>query len=418
MDFGRRALLSDVAAERLGEAISAEASTRYDFVWPPVVVVRTRLGPIFAAIEAREARTPGAIEAFSYGLLDLHQFHKLHQVVMLEWLQDLRLAGMETSARLIAEIRLWPWGDSAVRGQPALVKHLSHHDPLLRAVAANELGKTLDDIEVEFTREWAEAAEILREVKRAELASPGVAGAFIWGLPSSIRDDERLQQWVFDLLVERKGSEPDVPYFNSLEWVAAEEVLSQSPTWIQALVSAGREDLADWLVLATKVRSPEVRNRLETMTGSPDDWTGRAAAASLALYYATTTPAASRRGFVSVVDEHPLVRAFAVFDHDDLQHARIMAMYPRHPRRSLSADEADEVLDLVVPQALRGEERTERWPIKGARKREFSNAVYVTYEFAGRTTRRTRRIEIFGNGIQGAAWDPVSLLRAWKVTRR
>jgi hypothetical protein len=36
-----RRLLSDVAAERLGRALTAEADRRYDFVWPPILEVRS-----------------------------------------------------------------------------------------------------------------------------------------------------------------------------------------------------------------------------------------------------------------------------------------------------------------------------------------------------------------------------------------
>jgi hypothetical protein len=415
--WDHRPLLSDLAAERLGRAIHDEPNTRYDFVWPPVAVVRERLLPIFEAIEAREARVPGAIEAFSHGLGGLHHHHKLHQVIILEWLQDLQLRGMDTPGRLIAEIRLWPWGDSATRCQPPLVDLLNHTDSLVRAVAAHELGSTLEDIEPEFPTEWAMAARVLDDVKRAEISSPGVAGAFIWGLPHTIRDDVRLEQWVFDVLIEREGDEPNVPYFNSLEWVAAEEVFSKSPEWIQTLASAGREGLADWLALSTEVRSPEVSSRLVTMTERPDDWTARAAATCLALYYAKTTPAAGRRGFVSVIDDHPLLRAFAIYNHDDLRHPRIMVLYPRHPRRSLSLAEADAAVDLIAPPALRGEEQTKRRPIKGRQRREFNKAVYVTYDLAGRTSKRPGRIEIVGNGIKGAAWDPIALLRDWKTQR-
>ena len=72
-------------------------------------------------------------------------------------------------------------------------------------------------------------------------------------------------------------------------------------------------------------------------------------------------------------------------------------------------------MDLVAPPALRGEEQTERRPIKRRRRRAFSNAVYVTYELAGTTTGRASRIEIVGNGIKGPAWDPISLLRDSKL---
>jgi hypothetical protein len=282
---------------------------------------------------------------------------------------------------------------------------------LVRAVAANELGKILDDIEPEFVMEWASVEEVLEEVKRAEVAVPGVAGAFIWGLPFRVSNDARLQQWVFDVLIERKGPEPEVPYFNSLEWIAAEEVLSQSPDWIQALADVGKNELADWGALATKVRSPVVSAHLVAMTNDRDDMTARDAAAELALGFATTTPEAVNRGFVSVFEGHSLLKTFVVYDHDELVHPRILVLYPKHPRRSLTLGQADSAVEQLVPPEIRGEEKSDGKRRDCRLRREFSNRVYVTYVFAGETSQRVRRIEIIGNGIKGPAWNPVSLLQ-------
>ncbi|MEO8540914.1 MAG: hypothetical protein ABI577_14325 [bacterium] len=410
-----RPLLSDHAAERLGGAIADEASDRYDFVWPKVSEARARLRPIFDALDAREARAPGAIEAFSRGLGGLRTFHHLHQVLILEWLQGLGAQGLDTPGRLIAEIRLWPWGDSAPRARPILVGFLDHADSLVRAVAAEELGKTFDDIEPQFPEEWAELEGVLQDVKSAELRSPGVASAFIWGLPYRVRDDARLAAWVFDLLVERTGVEPEVRYFNSLEWVAAEEILNKSSAWIPRLVSAGKKDLANWVALSSDVRNREVESQLVGMTHDPDDWTARAAATSLALYYGTTTAAATNRGFVKVQDEQPLYRTFVVYDHDDLANPRILVLYPRHPRRSLTRTEADAAIDLLVPTDLRGNEVPQKALAPRTGRREFSNRTYVNYDLAGKKSPRVRRIAITGNGIQGPAWDPIALLRSRRI---
>ncbi len=409
----RRPFLSDLAAEKLGRALPAEADTRYDFVWPPVLEVRKRLDPILAAIEARERREPGALEAFSYGYgcLNLHRYHKLLQVLILDWLQPLRDTGLDTPGRLIAEIRLWPWGDSESRARPKLIEFLSHENLLVRAVAANELGKTLDDIEPQYASEWSMVASVLEAVKTAEVARPGVASAFIWGLSFFIQKDPRLQQWVFDVLLARTGPELEVPYFNSLEWVAAEDVLNQSPGWIPKLVEVGKEDLANWVALSTKVRSPEVAAHLAAMTSLPDDSTARDAATELVLRYARTTPEASARGFVSVIDGHPLLKMFAIYDHDDLDHARVLSFYPRHPRRTLTTEEANSLVDAVLPTELRGEETFERWPTRG--RRQFANRVYVTYHFGSEKSHRIQRVEVIGNGIQGPDWDPVALFRDW-----
>ncbi len=118
-DDERRPLLSDLAAERLGSAIADEAHVRYDFVWPSVADARRRLIPILDALQARERRAAGAIEAFSYGCLNLHSYHKFHQVLILEWLQALRDDGLDTPGRLIAEIRMWPRGRQR-RARPSL----------------------------------------------------------------------------------------------------------------------------------------------------------------------------------------------------------------------------------------------------------------------------------------------------------
>lgn len=408
-----RALLSDAAAERLGSALASEASDRYNFVWPTVAEARARLRPIFTALEAREARAAGAIEAFSYGCLNLHHFHHLHQVLLLEWLQGLHARGLDTPGRLIAEIRLWPWGDSASRARPRplLLGYLDHADSLVRAVAARELGKTFDDIEPQFPKEWEQVEEMLAEVRAAELRAPGVASAFIWGLPHKVSDDPRLADWVFDVLVARTGAEPKVPYFNSLEWVAAEEILNKSSEWIPRLVAAGKRGLANWVAQETTVRNQEVADHLAEMTNDPDDWTARAAATCLALYYATTTAAATKRGFVRMVGEQSPYRVFVIYDHDEPAHPRILVVYPRHPRKSFTTAETDAALDVLVPPGLRGNELAQRVGDKAVRRREFSNRTYVTYDFAGKTHARVSRLEIVGNGIQGPTWDPIELLR-------
>ncbi len=412
IDFDRP-LLSDVAAERLGNAIGAEASHRYGYAWPKVAEVRARLAPIFEAVTARERRAPGAVEAFSHGCLDLHSFHKLHQVLIVEWLQALQGSGVDTPERLVAEIRLWPWGDSLFRAREALIEYLGNVAQLVRAVAANELGKTLDDLEVEFESEWTIAWPLFEAVKRAEMELPGVAGPFIWGLPYRVREEFRVQQWVFDLVVEREGIEQEVPYFNSLEWIAADEILSQSPTWIAALVAAGRKDLADTVALETKVRGPDVANYLANLTGDPDDQIARAAAANLAIYYGRATADATTRGFVAVFDDATLFRALIVYDHDDLVHPRIVAVHPRHPRRTFNVAEADALVDLIVPPNVRGGEHVESEFRRRAstRRREFSNRVHVTYGMGRGRSPRVTRIEIFGNGIKGADWKPMASLK-------
>lgn len=406
-----RALLSDAAAERLGSALAGEASYRYDFVWPTVAEARARLQPIFEALQAREARAAGAIEAFSYGCSGLHNFHHLHQVLIIEWLQRLVSQGLDSPGRLIAEIRFWPWGDSAFRARPILAGYLDHADPLVRAVAAKELGKTLEDIEPQFPGEWKQVEEVLREVRAAELRAPGVASAFVWGLPFAVQDDARLARWVFDLLLERTGTERKIPYFNSLEWVAAEEILNKSSAWIPQLVAAGKRSLANWVAMETKVRNREVADHLAEMTSDPDDWTARAAATCLALYYARTTPAATDRGFVRVEGERSPYRVFVIYDHDQPSHPRILVIYPRHPRRSFTLAEADAALDTLVPPGLRGKEQAQRAGDKGILRREFSNRTFVTYDLKGDTRPRVSRIEIVGNGIQGPKWDPVQLSR-------
>ena len=237
--WDHRPLLSDLAAERLGAAIHDEPNTRYDFVWRRWQwfeggFVQSSMPSKLARSECRERSQPSLT-----GCEVSTTITSSIKWIILEWLQDLQLRGMDSPGRLIAEIRLWPWGDSAPRCRPPLVDLLNHGDPLVRAVAANELGTTLDDMELEFPTEWAEAAEVLDKVKLAEISFPGVAGAFIWGLPRSIRDDARLQQWVFDVLIEREGDEPKVPYFNSLEWVATEEVFNKSPEWIRRARGGG-----------------------------------------------------------------------------------------------------------------------------------------------------------------------------------
>lgn len=110
-----------------------------------------------------------------------------------------------------------------------------------------------------------------------------------------------------------------------------------------------------------------------------------------------------------MVDDHPLLRAFIIFDHDDLAHPRILVLYPRHPRLTLR--QADTAVDLVVPAEIRGEERPYDSPGEETRRREFSNSTYVTYDLAGKKNPRVRRIEIVGNGIQGLGWDPIALLQ-------
>jgi hypothetical protein len=102
--------------------------------------------------------------------------------------------------------------------------------------------------------------------------------------------------------------------------------------------------------------------------------------------------------------------AFVIFDDDDAVHPRLVAVYPRPASRRFSQVEADAIVDLILPPAVRGvEEPPETWlETRHRGRRRFPRRVSVDYDMP--RGRKIARIGIIGNGIQGPTWDPIALL--------
>jgi hypothetical protein len=405
--------LSTAAAELLGGVVARAASLSMLGPWPQIRAVRSRIAPVLAAIESREHRLPGAMDAFSYHLGGL-TYEPVHRFVTVEWLQGLEESGFWGPGPLIAATRICIWGDRWSEFAAPIIALLDHEDAYVRAVAAHRLGEAFNADRLEDPT-LPDVAKVFALVGEAERARPGVASAFLWGLPYCYRPEPHetppfdSRAWALDLLKTRSGEDPEIPQFNSLEWVGCEELWQASPYWARELLGFGRGDLAAWAATVGPHPVDGMLPVLVQLSHAADPVEARNAACILALHYRFCDDEATRRGFVRPIVTQHAFEGFAIFDHDDPVNARIVALYPKRPRRRFTELEANAAVDTAVPSVLRGAETgNDRESWNRDSWRSFKERVYV--EYVRPSGRQIASIEIYGNGIQGPGWDPVSLL--------
>jgi hypothetical protein len=200
-------------------------------------------------------------------------------------------------------------------------------------------------------------AEAMQQVKNREVVRPGFAGAFLGQLLLNTdahgeisESGVAIQDWILEIIAKRVSDEPDVQFYNSIDFHAY-EILSANPEAVRKLMDFGAESVA--AMAATEERRPiaGMQKHLEELACSSDNFISRVCSWHLAYNYRFLHPEGLRRRYVQL-EEREDVEIFLVFapeEHEDRPYAA--TIYPRGS--SLSDEVAWKWIDRLIPPELR-----------------------------------------------------------------
>lgn len=222
-------------------------------------------------------------------------------VVIGQWLGELPARFPDSKAHrdaeLIArlELQMFPsqtWSDAIAFLQPCIDSYNDH----VRAAAAGAIAR----LQVEDVAGMPSFTKLMKQVGAWEIERPGVAGPF-WSESELVcRGDctrEQVIEWILTILEQRKGDEPCISAYDSIDFHAHKE-LAGSPPAIRRLMRCGREDIAAMAAADASRPIEGMRAILEEIAGSTNHLNSRICSWSLAYIYRYAHPEALRRGFV------------------------------------------------------------------------------------------------------------------------
>jgi hypothetical protein len=222
-------------------------------------------------------------------------------VVIRQWLSQLPVRFPDSKAHrdaeLIArlELGMFPyqtWNDAIAFIQPCIDSYNDH----VRASAAGALAR----LQLEDVSGMPSFTKLMNQVAEWELERPGVAGPFWSEAELVCRGDctrDQVIEWILTILEQRKGDEPCISAYDSLDFHAHKE-LAGSPQSIRRLMRCGREDIAAMAAADASRYIEGMREILEEIAGSSNYLNSRICSWSLAYIYRVAHPEALRRGFV------------------------------------------------------------------------------------------------------------------------
>lgn len=385
--------MREYAIERMQKGIWSENSQHYrapDFTATPA---KQRLLPILDAIVRQDDR--------EYCLLRFTKWSSLsddQKTVLSDWLMAPTSRNtLSTEAVSTAQIQAELYAtDDWEEARSFLEPFFGHPNDLLRAASAAAFG----EMYVNGAENLPPLCDVMQQVKDWEIQRPGFAGAFLGQLlMDTDKDGEidgsgiKLQDWILEIIAKRRADEPDMPFYNGIDF-HAHEILSCNPDAVRKLIEFGAESVA--AMAATEENRPidGMKELLEQLAQSSDDFVSRVCSWQLAYHYRQLHPAAVQRGYVEIAERED-VDVFLVFDpseHDDRPYAA--TIYPR--QNSLSDKIAWTWIDKLIPPDIRPPMEENDWPYKTPQiSRDCARYVYGAYI-----------INLFGDA-ENQKWDRV-----------
>ena len=304
--------MKEYAVERMQKALWSENVQKHRQPGFVPTAAEQRLPPILDAVAKQDSR-----EMLLLRFIKWASFSDEQKEVLSHWLTSANAKGLlSADGFAIAKVQSemfskTDWNEAKSFLEP----FFDHPNDLLRAAAAFAFG--------EMYGEGADGLppldETMQKVKDWEINRPGFAGAFIGPLLYEVNDDGcvarsdiNLPDWMLEIIAKRKGDEPNVPFYNGIDF-HAHELLSHSPESVRKLIDFGSESVA--AMAATKIDQPiaGMQELLEELVGSSDDFVSRVCSWRLANSYRRMHPEAERRGYVQLAARED-VDIFLVFN--------------------------------------------------------------------------------------------------------
>ncbi len=294
------------------------------------------------------------------------------------------------------------WEEAA----PRWLELLDSPSDYVRACAAKMLGEHCSP-ETEPS-----IAALYETVRDKEIARPGIAGPFWSGAQFGGGGAPDPVPWMMDILARRQSAEPEGLPFNGVDF-HLHELCGGNIDAIERMIELGHKALA--LEAATELRCvvDGMKDILLRLGDDPDVRFAQYAWAHLAYYYRTLHPRAAEAGLVKAFpDWHPRALAFAL-RHEGGASPFAVVLYPRDPAGTLEDAEAWQLIDGLLPEALRGPlDKNVFDPLGEAAPYRLGNAVlyYFTSQASlsleGEPDKKLgNRIEILARALQGR-WHP------------
>jgi hypothetical protein len=371
--------IRDRAINKLSYAVETEASQHSNCDDYQPKPTDERVKSILKAIAYQALDQPDIFEAFCSKFKFLATKEPYSHLIC-EWLGQLAAAedrSAPTQAAILAAQILFGVYDSTWQEAGAtLLALLDHPDLNVRACAAYQIGrfykKAIDHNDI--TREWDRDPEsderdrqsgieipplevIMQLIRSKELERPGVAGAFWHEIPKAEID---AKEWLLDVLAHSPELEPTLPYFPCSLAFDAHERFSRDAEAVRRLMEMGRVDVAIAAATDESDKIAALEPVLIELGYNHDPEVVRLASWQLAYYYHYLHPRGAELGYVELVSALPEIDLFLLFNHrDQLKSPYAVVIYPRQTHQMFSQAVAQQWVDVIFPDAVRGDRRTD-----------------------------------------------------------
>lgn len=351
----------DYAVNRLQNAVWAENSQKYRSAGFEPPAASERLAPIFAAILSIEEPAHFVMTFLRWG-----SYQDEHKEFLSSWLGSADVGEVLGSDVILACKIMTELYDTDDWNQARLFLEplFDHQSELVRAAAASALGEMYNNDALNLPS----LGEAMRMARDFEIARPGFAGPFIGplllnGLDQGQLDDSgiNLSDWILEIIARRSGPEPELPFYNGIDFYAHEHLSTDSKS-VAKLIELGAEETAAMAATEEDFVVEGMQPLLEQLSFSKNDFVARICAWHLAYHYRVLPKTAIDRGFVSLVQKDD-VEIFYVYDrqsHGDRPYAA--TVYPIG--QDLDDGSAWTWVDKLVPPAVRPPMEDNDFPYK------------------------------------------------------
>lgn len=363
----------DRAINQLIQALEIEQSqvSNCDDYQPRQIDTRTR--SICEAIAAQTLNKPNIFEIFCYKLNFLAKQPPYNRL-FLEWLDQLAASEEREiptkKAILAAQLFLGAYDSTWQEVGENLLEMLDDADLLIRACTAYQIGifygKSVKKheywdwyIDENYERNQQAIVGIpplevmMQLIYDKELDRPGIAGAFWDVIPKKSFDAKK---WLLNILENSREPEPYICYFPCNLAFEAHERFSRDAGAIRRLIDMGRVGLALAAATDESCKVAALEPLLIELGNYDDSEMIRIASWHLAYYYHYLHLRGAEEGYVELVSELSNIDLFLLFNQEkELESPYAAVIYRKGINQQLSLDIANEWVDRIFPEAVRGE---------------------------------------------------------------
>ncbi len=332
-----------------------------------------RMKCICEAIAAQTLNKPNIFEIFCYKFKFLAKKPPYNRLI-LEWLDQLAASEEREiptkKAILVAQLFLGAYDSTWQEVGKNLLEMLDDADLLIRACAAYQIGvfygKSVKRHEywewyIDENYERNQQAIIgippldvmMQLIYNKELDRPGIAGAFWGAIPQQGFD---AKEWLLDILENSPEPEPYICYFPCNLAFDAHERFSRDAGAVRRLIDMGRVGLALAAATDESCKVAALEPLLIELGNYDDPEIIRLASWHLAYHYHYLHLRGVEEGYVELVSELSNIDLFLLFNQEkELESPYAAVIYRKGINQQLSLDIANEWVDRIFPEAVRGE---------------------------------------------------------------